>query len=262
MQSAVKEGERLRRIYKLPLKDFIASGSQESIVTNGFGSYFADAPTTSYQGWYQLRPKNWRMQKIIESLTPLDEGEQTAVYQQFYGIRRTYKSQAQDTIIPYRIALLYDTLHMTGRVLATVDHRESYEGSSMGRTYSVSVEENTVVVHFKKEDDYDEFVVIKGVSSVEVIDKWKEKHYSADEKRGGQSTYWAYGACTFIPNGKVVFATGDTENEARTLADISYHHFDEIISNTHEHVFRQLPDPDHVVHPQLFAAGTGVPGTS
>ncbi len=246
----------MRRIYKLPLRDFVTSGSEESIVTNGFGSYFADAPSTSYQGWYQMRTTDWRMQKVLESLTPLDEGKQTAFYQQFYGLRRTFASGAQDTIIPYRRALLYDVLEMKGRVLATFDHRESYEGSSLGRHYTISFDKDTILLHFNKEGDYEEFVVIKGVSQVEVLGNWKEKHYDADSKRGGQSSYWVYDACTFIPKPHVVFATGKTESEARTLADIAYHHFDEIISNTHEHVFAQLPNPDHIVHPQLFAAGT------
>ncbi|MCF7799241.1 hypothetical protein K9M74_05045, partial [Candidatus Woesearchaeota archaeon] len=246
----------LRRIYKLPLRDFITSGNQESLVTNGFGSYFADAPLTSYQGWYQLRTKNWRVQKILESLTVLDEGEQTALYQQFYGLRRLFKSGAQDVIIPYRKALLYQTIQLSGRVLATFDHRESYEGSSMGRHYKISEDNQSVIIRFTKENEYEEFVVIKGVSEVEIKNAWKEKYYEVDAKRSGQGTGWVFDACTFIPDNKVVFATGATENEARTLADIAYHHFEEIVSNTHEHVFNQLPNPEHVVHPQLFAAGT------
>ncbi len=256
----LKGGEVLRRIYKLPSRDFITSGTNESLVTNGFGGYFADAPSSSYQGWYQLHTKTWRMQKIIESLLLLDEGEQTALYQQFYGLRRTFASGAQDTIIPYQKTLLYESLQVHGRLLVTFDHRESYEGSLLGRNYDCTIHDDTIIVHFTKTtntnvQEYEEFIVIKGVTKAELTGSWKEKKYTADHKRKARDSYWVYEACTFIPKTHVVFATGETLSQARTIADIAYHQFDDILSNVHEKVFLQLPHPHHLVHPELFAAG-------
>ena len=92
----------MKHVYKLPERDVITKGTGNTLLTNGFGSYFCIHPKFSYQGWYQLNAKNWRMQKIIESITPLDEGEQTTLYQHFYGLRRLFSSGAQDTIIPYQ----------------------------------------------------------------------------------------------------------------------------------------------------------------
>jgi glycogen debranching enzyme len=248
-------------VYKLPARDYVTDGADASLITNGFGSYFAHAPSMSYQGWYQLRTKNWRMQKIIESITPLDDGKQTALYQQFYGLRRTFASGGQDVIVPYQKTVLYHSLRLHGRILLTLDHRESYEGSLLGRNYSMKQKDGVLIIHFKKEggegqDASEEFLVVKGAKDIELVSSWKEKKYSFDEKRKTPDAYWVYDACTFFSSGNVVFAFGETENEALTLADISYHHFDDILSNMHERALQQLPLPQHIVHPELHAAAS------
>lgn len=251
----------MRRVYKLPGFDHVTNGTCEGLLTNGFGSYFAMSPQLSYQGWYQLFPKEWRMQKIIESITPLDEGDTTALYHQFYGLRRLFQSGAEDTIIPYHNVLLYSTKDVQGRVRVTFDHRESYEPSSMGRYYTIETIDNGVVISFMKKNEegkiiFEHFVTIKGIQSSEIINQWREVEYEYDKKRNAQSTYWVYDALSFISHVHVVFASGKTKSESRVLADIAASHFDDILSNVHERSLEQTTNFSTVPQPELRAAAS------
>lgn len=250
----------MKRVYKLPHKDLICNGSCQGLLTNGFGSYYAFAPEMSYQGWYQLEPKQWRMQKIIESITPIDEGECTKLYHQFYGLRKIYTSGAQDTILHYQKALLYSTFNLKGRIKVTLDGRESYDGSDIGRDYEITVNDDFVLIKFVHKDESGKiknqhYICIKGVRNVEQIKEWKEKHYNFDKERNAKANYWVYEALTFIPRHHVTFSYAKTEHEARTIADIAYFHFDDIMGSLHEQSIRILPQFVNIPDNYLQAAG-------
>jgi len=221
----------VKRVYKLPSNDFKAKGSSSALITNGFGSYFAIDETLSYQGWYILYPKLWRMQKIIESITPV--GLSSSEFQtNFCSIRRKYSDTISDTIYSYQKSLLYSTLGMEKTfVRLTLDHRESYETSRLGRKYEIKVNGDTVIIKFFQEGEYSSNLVIKGVKKVKLIDSWSEKTYSFDEHRGANPNYWVFDAIEFIPSHHVVFSVSENLFEARTVVDITYFHFDDIISN-------------------------------
>ena len=249
----------MKNVYKLPERDVITKGTGNTLLTNGFGSYYSIHPNFSYQGWYQLNAKSWRMQKIIESITPLDEGSQTTLYQHFYGLRRLFSSGAQDTIIPYQKVLLYNTHELDGRVMLTLDHRETYEQSRLGRVYDIKIDQDFVLIHFKQEKEngeleYEHFLGIKGVRNVNIFNNWKEKHYEVDKKRNAHSNYWVYEALTFIPHHHAVFSSAETAAEARTLADIAYFHFDDIFANLHDQSLQKIPDFKELPDIHLIAA--------
>ena len=236
----------MKRIYKFPDKDFIAEGDESFLLTNGFGSFYANSKSLSYQGWCQLDPKRWILRKTIESIRPLDEGQQVFSYNQFFGFRREFSSGAQDTLIPYQKVLLYNTHHLNGRVLLSLDHRDVYSLSRLNRFYDITINKDFILIHFKqlKDDgslEFENFIGIKGVRSVELLKNWKEKVYDYDKKRNANPNYWVYEALTFIPTHHVVFSSADSAHEARTLADIAYFHFDDIISNLHEKTLSKIP---------------------
>lgn len=249
----------MKQVYKLPERDVITKGPGNALLTNGFGSYYCIHPEFSYQGWYQLNAKSWRMQKIIESITPLDEGSQIALYQQFYGVRRLFSSGAQDVIMPYQKVLLYNTHKLNGRVMLNLDHRETYEQSRLGRIYDITINKDFVLIHFKQENEkneleYEHFLGIKGVRNVNIFNNWKEKNYEVDKKRNAHSNYWVYEALTFIPNHYVVFSSAQTAAEARTLADIAHFHFDEILANLHDQSLQKMPSFKELPDTKLIAA--------
>lgn len=221
----------VKRVCKLPTGDYVSNGSLSAILTNGFGGYFSIDESLSYQGWYVLSPKQWRMQKVIESITPLGlncEELQTNLS----NIRRKFSPTISDSFFAYQKTLLYSSVGMTDTyVRLTLDHRQSYDLSRMGRNYDIQVNDDLVTIKFTQDGEYTSYLSIKGVRNVRLVNSWKEKSYSFDESRGSQSSYWVFDAIDFIPSPHVVFSTSTSLNEAKTVADISYFHFDDIISN-------------------------------
>jgi len=248
----------IRRVYKLPQKDYVCSGPMAGLLTNGFGSYIALHDSFSYRGWYVLQPKKWRMQKIIESITPLDEGKCETLYNQLYGLRRQFASGAEDTFTPYQKILFYNTFQFTGRVRISFDHRESYEQSRLGRIYNIDITEDFVLVTFIQNDEngeeYKHYVGIKGIDNVELLQNWREEKYAVDAERNAANSYWIYDAFTCKPRHHVVFASAESKSEARTLADIAYFHFDDIVGNVHEQTHQKIPEFPSVENHELKAA--------
>lgn len=227
------------------------------MIANGYGSYYCVDEDISYQGWYQHQTNPWRMQKIIESITPLQEGDIKEFYHQLYGLRRVFESGAQDTVILHQKTLLYTTLSIK-EVLLTLDHRESYELSRLGRAYDIDIQEDFVLISFTQKNDggieQQHFVGIKGVRSATLVNEWKEKEYETDKRRNAQSTYWVFEAIKFVPGHKIVFSSASSKAEARTLCDIAYHHYEDIVTNVHLQSKEQLPHFNHVRQSRMHSA--------
>lgn len=221
----------VRRVCKLAHLDIESKGPLSALITNGFGSYFAIDESLSYQGWYVLSPKDWRMQKIIESITPVSL-ECVELQTNLNNIRRKFSNTKSDNFFSYQKTLLYSTTGMNeDYVRLTLDNRDSYDSSKLGRKYDLAVNGDIATITFTQEGDFTSYLVIKGVKKVKLIDSWREKEYSFDKNRNAQSTYWVYDAIEFIPSSHCVFSVSQNLIEARTIADITYFHFDDIISN-------------------------------
>lgn len=248
----------MRRVYKFPQKDYSCRGEPRGLLANGFGSYFCFDESLSYQGWYLFSGKDWRMQKILESIVPMHEGDVTTLFNQFYGYRREFESGAQDTVIPYQKSLLYATTQLKGRVKFVFDGRESYEGSRMGREYRIEQDGDYAFVFFTQHGDagveYEYVVALKGVKNMDVINKWFEKNYSFDEHRDSRSLYWVYEGFSCEVNSHMVISVGSSKSEARTLADIAYFHFEDIVATLHERANERAMLSEHIHDVTLQAA--------
>ncbi|MCA9478257.1 MAG: hypothetical protein KC535_03870 [Nanoarchaeota archaeon] len=200
------------------------------------------------------------MQKTLESLTPLEEGSVKEFYHQLYGLRRIYESGAQDTVVMHQKTLLYSSQAM-GPVKLTLDHRESYEVSRLGRVYDIEIQGDFVLITFKQQDEkgeteYEQYMGIRGVKNVQVLNEWKEKQYSYDKERKSQSDYWVYEALVFTPKHKVVISSSTNKAEARTLCDISYFHFDDILTTVHLKTREQLPNYHSIYNSKQHSAAS------
>ena len=185
------------------------------------------------------------MNKIIDAIRPLGSGEISEFYHQLYGLRRVYTNGGQDTTMLYQKTLLYSPRGLSGKILLTLDHRESYEKDPLGREYIVEVQGNftLITLRVKKDDKIvrEEYIGIRGAKNIDVLNNWREEYYAYNEKRGTPAKYWVCDALQFEARGKVVFSASNTIAEARTLADIAYHHFDDIIANIHVDTKISLP---------------------
>jgi hypothetical protein len=243
----------MNRVYKLKGKGLIVKGSEDFLITNGFGGYFSYNPNSNYTGWYLLDAKNWKMQKIIESINPLNVGNQIEVHNNFSSIKRVYE-KGEDEIIVHNNTLLYQAQKLNDKIKLTLDGREIYENSELGRNYNISIEENYTIISFDKNGLDKHYIVLKGIKDVKILNNWYEKNYSEDEKRNSQSKFWVCDAIEFSAKSYVVMAFSHDLKKAKTRADISFLNFDEIINSKNIELFEMMPNFDNIKDRKLFFA--------
>ncbi|MFW5866067.1 MAG: amylo-alpha-1,6-glucosidase, partial [Nanoarchaeota archaeon] len=236
-----------KRIYSHDRFKHVSTGPPAGLLTDGNGGYFAIHPDLSFRGWFRFDRSDWDMQKILDSITPLDEGECIATRQMFYGLKREFSSGARDAFHLYGRSLLYECFDFNGRVKLSLDHRKAYEGSRFGRHYEIDVYGSTVRITFLQHSEdgsveYESHLIIRGARDAEVLGQWRKEEYVVDRDRGARSEYWVYDALTFIPSRHVIFSSSSTDYEARTVVDVAYHHSEEIISTLHTKALHRLPD--------------------
>lgn len=231
----------IKRTYKLPFTQYTCEGSPKAILTNGYGSYFSIDEESSYQGWSIFDSKNWRMKKVIEEIIPSSSRELVEISTQQHNIQKKYSDGLHETFTMYRNTLLYSQTGLVdGKLKLVLDNRDAYDKSEMGRFYSVEEKDDFVLIKFEKKNTSsgklieESFIGIKGIKKFNVIGNWIERKYSQNSSRKANDTYWVYEALEIEPRNHLVFSYGETESEARTLADISYYHFEEILSNVAE----------------------------
>lgn len=230
----------MKRRYIFPKHQIDLEGNENALITNHYGGYFSILPNSNYGGWYLLQTKDWKFNKIIESITPLESGKQISNIQQFFSLRRVFDT-GEDSIFPYNNTLFYNAQNITGKILLTLDNREAYEQSQLGRSYKITQDENYVLIEFTNEPkNQKSYLAIKGISKVEEKNQWKEKNYYEDQKRNAHSNYWVYDSITFEAKSNVVFSYGETPTTAKTRADIAFFHFDEILNYKHQTALNQL----------------------
>lgn len=236
-----------RRIYSHNGEQYTTDGKPSGLLTDKYGGYLLLDSGLSYRGWHQFSKESWKMQKIIESIEPLAEGECDSFYNLYHGLKRVFSTGASDTFYLYGRTLLYEAFGMQGRVRLTLDHRDAYENSRLGRIYDIKVDGETITITFRQYDDndsqeYEHHMIIRGARDAKVEGRWRKREYETDKRRKDQSVYWVYDALTFLPKRHVIFSAAWTDYEARTVADVAYHHSEEIISSLHLRTLRELPD--------------------
>ncbi len=212
-----------------------------SVLTNGFGDFFVLDPTCSYEGWFHLETNPWKLRKSIARIKP--EGlEQSSFHVQPHSLQRTYTDGSSDSFILYQDTLLYYTKNISQPILLTLDSREAYDNSPLGREYAIYEKEGCWFIYFKQ-GDIEEFLCLKGVEDVRLREQWREEHYSFDASRGVADTFWVFDAFTFHSTGHTVIGRGTTESQARTKTDISSHHYHDVISALQSKVatYQDLP---------------------
>ena len=234
----------MERIYKLPYHTLKTKGDAKSLVTNGYGSYFSHNSNSSYGGWFLLNASKWTFTKILESINPINENIKSLVTQ-FYGTRRIFESGSEDMIVPYNNSILYTSIGMQTNTTLTLDSRQAYDASTLGRNYEISLEKNHVIVKFTG-NNKEYFLAIKGIDTPSIIDNWREVNYSDNEKRKTPSKYWVYDALSFSPTNHMVISFGKTLQSAKTRADIAFYHFDSILEERHLASLERLPEFENI----------------
>ncbi|MGE0793033.1 MAG: amylo-alpha-1,6-glucosidase [Candidatus Woesearchaeota archaeon] len=240
----------MKRKYKILNKDYECEGNENCLVTNNHGSYFSINPNSNFNGWYIFNSKNWILRKVIDSISPIQAGKITEITNLFYGIRRKFENKEEDILLIYNYSLLYNCQKLKSKIKLTLDNRNIHEPSKIGRNFEIKKEENYLVIKFTEENK-ENYIAIKGIQDINIINNWREINYSDDKKRNSQSNFWIYDALEFSANSYVVFSYGETENIAKTRADIAFFHFDEILNFKHTSQIQQTPQFNNIIDENL-----------
>ncbi len=256
----------MKRTYKLSTQQLTTQGPCKAVITNKRGSYFVIDKESSYQGWTILQQNKWRALKTIEELRPENVGKCTELIHQGYNIQRKFENGAKDVFLLHNDSLLYSQIGIP-KLTIILDHREPYEESKLGRIYSLKEDGEKLIIHFRKKqnnneeqspnnnvseskinddekpvkdnEEYDHYICIKGFKKANLLGEWKEKHYAHDKERYSRDTYWVYEAVQIEPKNNLVFSQAETEEKARTLADVAYANFEEILEEHYENYSRE-----------------------
>ncbi|MFA6072864.1 MAG: amylo-alpha-1,6-glucosidase [Candidatus Woesearchaeota archaeon] len=186
------------------------------------GGYFAlDGDSfTQYQGLIHFLPSEWELYKTIEDIRPKGINAKSIVVMQD-GFFEKHTGHVIERFWFSSTNLIYE-IHGSKEVSLQLDFRKIHDYDDKGRIYNIYQEKDMLIIEYKKYDDldlknfsYSKFLVLKGVKSYELVNKWIKKNYAYDELRNSKSEFYVYDALTFILEDiRIVFGFGSTKKEA------------------------------------------------
>ncbi|MBR9692464.1 hypothetical protein GOV07_00875 [Candidatus Woesearchaeota archaeon] len=215
------------------------SGSGMFLLTNKHGNFFSLCPEgniTKYNGLIHYDNEREEYAKTIESMS-IGEPISTVI-NRLTSVERRYENGAADRFWLSSQALHYMLEGYHGELLLDLDMRPVDDGSTDGRNYSVHQDQDALFIRYER-DGYEQYLVIKGVKNFRPIGDWQERHYSYDERRNDNSTFWIYRAGAITVDGEIsLVITRSTSLENATLrARRTAAHSDDIIAHLEEHSF-------------------------
>lgn len=136
-------------------------------------------------------------------------------------------------------ALHYHLDGYDGELLLDLDVRRLDDESTVGRRYALEQVGDTLLVRYEKEHAYTYWLAIKGVERHRPIDRWEERHYPYDERRGDSSGFWLYRACALPVAGalRLVITRSASREKALEKAERVWADEEEILESL-EHAAR------------------------
>jgi len=199
---------------------------------NRRGHYFSIplVPTdqlTNFNGWFNLTEDNnaYSLYKSIENI--YINKTVTEVIDNFTNIERV----SSETIEKFTLAkngLIYEVNSYSEYVYLDLDFRDMFDTGDQGRIYKVYKQDDLIIIDYTKYSDNSlknvvrkAYLVIKGASDYELMDKWTQKLYHYDISRKNSANFYIYNALK-IPcrkNLKLYFAFSDDKDVAIQKAD-------------------------------------------
>lgn len=183
----------------------------------GFLSLGSCQNITHTQGLYHL-DKNWNPYKTLENIY-LD-AHLTELENNFSHITRKYHG-SEETFFLTSTALLYDVKNYSGFINVEVDFREMFNFDDKNRIYTIKQEGDLAIIHYLKNNNY---LVIKGVGEIELMNEWAHRHYPYDAVRNAKADFHIYKALRAKCEGsiKLSIAFANTKKEAIHNAESAY----------------------------------------
>jgi len=219
---------------------------------NSKGHYFSlpvmpKDQLTNFNGWFNLTEHNesYSLYKSIDNIY-LNKTV-TELINNFTNVERIYS----DTIEKFTLAkngLIYEVNNYSEYVYLDLDFRDMFDTSDQGRIYKISKSDDLIIVEYTKYADNSlksvvrkAYLVIKGASDYELVDKWTQKMYAYDNGRKNSANFYVYSALK-IPcrkNLKLYFAFSEDKDAAIQKSDDLFLN-NEKIDEVYEHYIENV----------------------
>jgi predicted glycogen debranching enzyme len=205
------------------------------LITNKKGNYLSLGKKnfSHTQGLLFFEHERWELYKTIEDIK-LDK-EMTSIKNGLSSVERLYKDDTVESFNLFNNSLVYSVHNYTGELVLELDFREIFNYDDKGRIYSITKEDDIIIIRYDKFTDHSlsvidktRFLAIKGAREFKQIGEWLKKDYSYDTRRGSKSEFFIYKALSIPVNGhaELVFSFSDDKEKAKE-------HVEQIYENVH-----------------------------
>jgi len=223
------------------------------LITNKKGNYLSlgEKNFTHMQGLLFFDHEKWELYKTIEDIKL--SREMTAVKNNLFNVQRLYKGDSEESFNLFNNSLVYSVHNYTGNLVLELDFREMFNYDDKGRIYTVTKEDDLIIIRYDKFADDSlsriektKFMAIKGAASFKLINEWVKKDYSFDARRNSKSEFYVYKAIS-IPvehHAELIFSFSDNKEKAKEHAGTVYENQQYLLSSFHKYVINTFTSQD------------------
>ena len=142
------------------------------LITNKKGNYLSlgQKNFSHTQGLLFFEHERWELYKTIEDIK-LDK-EMTSIKNGLSSVERLYKDDTVESFNLFNNSLVYSVHNYTGELVLELDFREIFNYDDKGRIYSITKEDDIIIIRYDKFTDHSlsvidktRFLAIKGAGS-------------------------------------------------------------------------------------------------
>jgi len=182
----------------------------------------SDKPRSRYEGvFFQMNNKPYR---VVADIRRKDR-EIMEIVNKFYSVERRFDENREKFFMPYHMNSVAYELDDEEWISLILDVRDIYKIPEFGRFYNIFEENNTLVIRYTQEGEFDAFIAINGASEYKIIDKWELASYEFDRERNSMPhEIYVYNALK-LKSDRVVISFSSERDSAIREAMYVYENF-------------------------------------
>lgn len=189
--------------------------------------------------------------RVVSNIYPEIPRKVSKVCNRFYCIERNFRRNRERFFLPnFKRTLVYE-LYRRESIIIDLDVRQIYAGDSFGRFYETSLEDEIVVVKYRKENldtkslEHEFFIAIKSNSKAyEFINSWKKEFYSFDrDRRSPPFELHTYSLMKLKPT-RVVISFGENKDSVVKECEEVYSNVRKLLSKHRRYTLEMLEDKE------------------
>ncbi len=223
------------------------------LITNKKGNYLSlgSKNFTHMQGLFFLDHDKWELYKTVDDIRLSKEA--SAIKNNLFNSQRIYPDGAEESFNLFNNSLVYSVKNYVGEITVELDFREMFNFDDQGRIYSVTKEDDCIIIRYDKYSDFSlsklaktSFMAIKGAAQFELIGEWVKKSYAYDEKRKSRSETYVFKAISIPVEHflELVFSFAESKEKAKEHAESVYENRQYLLNSYHKYVTHTFTSHD------------------